>query len=97
VLFVSPSYHPDASSAELVHQQDGWLLWFVLGQPRVFDFFPREWVRDDIGKRALRNERRDVQYVESRLKAVGYQGVSRRPSLVQGADIAAAWDFAPPI
>jgi len=96
MMCVTPSFHDDAMSAELVRQEAGWFVWFVLPSARLHDFFTKEEVAHDIGTRALTNESNVIRYIESQLKAAGYQGVSRRPSLVGGADIAAAWDFAPP-
>lgn len=90
---VAPSFHPDAVSAELMHQEDGWFLWFVLGQARVFDFITKESVREDIGDRAVKHERSVVRYLESRLKSAGYEGVTHRPNVVGRADTVAVWDF----
>ena len=91
---VALSFHPDATSAELIHQQDGWLLWFFRPTINKYEFFTKADVADDISERALRNEGSVARYFESRLKAAGYEGVTRLSSASSG-DVVAVWDLTP--
>lgn len=91
---MSPTFHPDAVMVELRRHQDGWFVWFVRPHVRDFEFFTRGDVGEDIDARALNNEGNVVRYMESSLKAVGYKGLSRRPTVV-GDDVAAVWDVSP--
>ena len=77
MLRVTLAFHPDASSVELIHQQDGWLLWFFRPTLKEYQFFTREDVGGDIDDHALNNPGNIARYFESRLKAAGYEGVSR--------------------
>jgi len=94
VVSVSLSCHPDATSAELICQDDGWFVWFVRPESRDSDFFTREDVGGDIDAHALHHPGNIERYFESRLKAAGYVDVTRRSSGV-GVQGVVVWDFTP--
>lgn len=89
------TFHPDATSAELIHQEDGWLLWFFRPKVNEYQFFTREDVGGDIDDHALNNPGNIARYFESRLKAAGYERVVRR-STATAAAVVAIWDLTPP-
>jgi hypothetical protein len=88
---VSLTFHPDATSAELIHQHDGWLLWFFRPTVNKYEFFTKADVGDDLSPNALNNPGNIARYFESRLKVAGY-GVTRRSSAGSG-DVVAVWDL----
>ena len=94
VVLVSPTFYPDAVMVELRRHEDGWFLWFVRPHMRDFEFFARSDVGEDIDALALINEGNVVRYMESRLRAAGYKGISRRPTVLE-ANVAAVWDLTP--
>jgi hypothetical protein len=91
---VTLAFHSDALSAELIYQQDGWLLWFFRPKLNEYQFFTREDVGGDIDDHTLNNPGNIVRYFESRLKAAGYEGVTRRSTATDAA-VVAIWDFTP--
>jgi hypothetical protein len=94
VVLVSPTFHPDADSVELHRHKDGWSLSFVRPHGREHQLFTTQEVGEDIGERAVKNEGNVVRYVQSCLRAAGYEGISRRPTDFE-ADVVAVWDLAP--
>lgn len=95
VVSVSVSFHVDATSAELIRQEDGWLVVFIRSQTQDVEFFTRDEVGGDIDNHALHNHANIVRYFESRLKAAGYQWAIRRSKVVSG-NLVAIWDLTPP-
>jgi hypothetical protein len=94
VVLVSPTFHPDADSAELRRQEDGWSLVFVRPHEREHQIFTKNEVGEDIGERAVRNEGNVVRYVQSCLRAAGYRSIRRR-RIDPSCEIVAVWDLTP--
>jgi len=95
VVLVTLSFHPDATSAELIRQEDGWLVVFVRSDTRDIEFFTKDDVGGDIDNHALHNHANIVRYFESRLKAAGYEWATRRLRAMTG-NVVAIWDLTPP-
>jgi hypothetical protein len=94
MVLVAPTFHSDGVSAELRRREDGCEVRFIRPRGCHSEYFSRDTVRGDIGARAVKNEGNVVRYVESCLRAAGYGGISRRPTVVN-AEIAAVWDLMP--
>jgi len=89
---VALSFYADATSAELIPDDGGWFVSFVRPSANKCQFFTKDDVCDDLGPRALKNQGNVIRYFESRLKAAGYIGVTRR-TRATGVEVAAVWDF----